>query len=71
MFAIDAVKLSSNASKARTGTRADFMREADKMKVQVNKILERQRSRDQSNSADERVDQREARDLERLTREAE
>jgi hypothetical protein len=33
MFAIDGVKLPSNASKAKSGTRADFQRQADKMEA--------------------------------------
>ena len=33
MFAIDGVKLPSNASKARSGTRAEFKRQADKIEV--------------------------------------
>ena len=33
MFAIDGVKLPSNASKARSGTRADFKRQADKLEA--------------------------------------
>ncbi len=41
MFAIDGVKLPSNASKARSGTRAEFMRQADKIEAEVKKMLER------------------------------
>jgi len=69
MFAIDGVKLPSNASKAKSGTRADFLREATKMQAQVNKMLERHRSRDQSDAGEE-PEQREARHIERLTRDA-
>ena len=39
LFAIDGVKLPANASKARSGNRADFMREADKMEVAVTRIM--------------------------------
>lgn len=39
LFAIDGVKLPANASKARSGNRADFMREADKMEVAVKRIV--------------------------------
>lgn len=70
MFAIDGVKLPSNASKARSGTRADFLRQAAKMQAQVCKMIERHRSRDQSEAGEESP-QREARHIERLTREAE
>ena len=46
MFAIDGVKLPSNASKARSGTRAEFKRQADKIEVEVKKMLERHREAD-------------------------
>ena len=52
MFAIDGVKLPSNASKSRSGTRADFQRQAAKMRAQVNKILEQHRSDDESEAGD-------------------
>ena len=39
MFAIDGVKLPSNASKARSGTRAEFKRQAGKIEAQVKKML--------------------------------
>src|SRR6476661_4394274 len=48
MFAIDGVKLPSNASKAKSGTRADFMREMSKMREQVQRIITRHRALDQS-----------------------
>ena len=70
MFAIDGVKLPSNAAKSRSGTRADFMREAAKMQAQVSKMIERHRSRDQGEPSARGPDEREARDIERLTREA-
>ena len=46
MFAIDGVKLPSNASKARSGTRAEFARQADKIEAEVKKMLERHREAD-------------------------
>jgi hypothetical protein len=46
MFAIDGVKLPSNASKARSGTRADFAHQADKLEVAAKKMLERHREND-------------------------
>lgn len=70
MFAIDGVKLPSNASKSKSGTRADFQREAAKMRAQVNKILERHRSGDESDSAAGALSKREADHLERLRCEA-
>jgi hypothetical protein len=71
MFAIDGVKLPSNASKARSGTRADFMHEAAKMKAQVSKIIERHRNHDQCDDSHDRLDEHESRQIARLTREAE
>jgi transposase len=46
MFAIDGVKLPSNASKAKSGTRAEFAREARKIEGQVRKMLARHREQD-------------------------
>ena len=46
MFAIDGVKLPSNASKAKSGTRAEFEREAGKIEAQVLKMLARHREED-------------------------
>ncbi|HEY9514354.1 MAG TPA: transposase, partial [Gemmatimonadaceae bacterium] len=46
MFAIDGVKLPSNASKQRSGTRADFERRAAKMETAARAMLERHRSED-------------------------
>ncbi|MBK9217217.1 MAG: IS1182 family transposase [Uliginosibacterium sp.] len=41
MFAIDGVKLPSNASKARSGTRADFDKQATKLEEAARKMIER------------------------------
>jgi transposase len=46
MFAIDGVKLPSNASKHRSGTRADFERHAAKLKAAAATMLERHRAAD-------------------------
>ena len=46
MFAIDGVKLPSNAAKHRSGTRADFERRATKLEAMVQQILERHRAAD-------------------------
>lgn len=46
MFAIDGVKLPSNASKARSGTRADFARQAEKLEAAATKMLARHREQD-------------------------
>ena len=47
MFAIDGVKLPSNASKAKSGTRADFERQAAKLESAAKVMLERHREADQ------------------------
>ena len=46
MFAIDGVKLPSNASKRRSGTRADFERQATKLEATAHAILQRHRVAD-------------------------
>jgi len=46
MFAIDGVKLPSNASKAKSGTRADFAHQADKLEAAAQKMLARHRQND-------------------------
>lgn len=46
MFAIDGVKLPSNASKARSGTRADFERQATKLEAAAQAMLARHREND-------------------------
>ena len=46
MFAIDGVKLPSNASKHRSGTRADFERQATKLEATAKTMLARHRATD-------------------------
>src|SRR5574343_1607683 len=46
MFAIDGGKLPSNASKARSGTRADFAHQAGKLEAAAQKMLARHREND-------------------------
>ena len=46
MFAIDGVKLPSNANKAKSGTRKDFQRQAEKMEQAARKMLDRHRDID-------------------------
>jgi transposase len=69
MFAIDGVKLPSNASKAKSGKRKDFVRQAAKMEAAVEKILSRHRDSDAAGIQAE-LSQREQRQIERLSREA-
>jgi len=69
MFAIDGVKLPSNASKAKSGTRKDFLRQADKMERAAAKMLATHRDADASPQG-QRDGRRPVRPLERLQREA-
>ncbi len=46
MFAIDGVKLPSNASKAKSGTRADFDKQAGKLEEAARTMIERHRAND-------------------------
>ncbi|MDP2832770.1 MAG: transposase [Pseudomonadota bacterium] len=69
MFAIDGVKLPSNASKAKSGTRADFERQAEKMEKAAEKMLAKHRDADTA-PANEGDKKRETRTLERLQRDA-
>lgn len=46
MFAIDGVKLPSNASKHRSGTRAEFAERADKLERKIKAILDQHRGND-------------------------
>lgn len=50
MFAIDGVKLPSNASKHKSGTRADFERQAGKLEEAARKMIARHRSEDAHDS---------------------
>jgi transposase len=68
MFAIDGVKLPSNASKAKSGTRADYRRQLEKMEKAATKILAQHRQADAV--LPEPDAQRQARKLEKLQKEA-
>lgn len=46
MFAIDGIKLPSNASKAKSGTRADFEHQAGKLEAAAQRMLARHRQND-------------------------
>lgn len=69
MFAIDGVKLPSNASKARSGTRADFQRQAAKLEKAVAGMLGRHREADRG-ATEPDVVAKEAQRIERLRSEA-
>ena len=69
MFAIDGVKLPSNASKHRSGTRAEFLARADKLELATAAMLARHRCNDaapEHSPESERITTR----MERMTREA-
>ena len=68
MFAIDGVKLPANASKAKSGTRADYQRQAEKMEKAAQAMLKQHSLADCV--TDEALAKREARKLERLQQEA-
>jgi transposase len=69
MFAIDGVKLPSNASKAKSGSRADFERQAAKMEAAAQAMLARHRAND-ALAVEPDLAAKEVRQQERLTREA-
>jgi transposase len=69
MFAIDGVKLSSNASKAKSGTRAEFEREAAKIERQVRHMLARHRDNDER-ALEPDLREKEVKRIERLQRDA-
>ncbi len=69
MFAIDGVKLPSNASRQRSGTRADFERQATKLEAAATTMLERHRANDTADAEPTLTAKRQQRQ-ERLTRDA-
>ena len=69
MFAIDGVKLPANASKAKSGTRADYQRQLDRMELATTQMLEKHKNAD-SHMTDEALILRDAKKLERLQTEA-
>ena len=70
MFAIDGVKLPSNASKARSGTQADFDKQAGKLEDAARKMIERHRANDASVTNEATLDAKAAERLAKLRKEA-
>ena len=68
MFAIDGVKLPSNASKAKSGTRAEFTARAAKLEKAVKAMLARHREEDAK--AETPMAEKDAKRVERLQRDA-
>ena len=69
MFAIDGVKLPSNAAKSRSGTRTDFERQAEKLEAAAKTMLQRHREED-ANPVEPDVAAKAAKRIERLKRDA-
>jgi transposase len=69
MFAIDGVKLPSNASKAKSGKRKDFVRQVTKMHQAVEQLLRKHRDND-AVGVEPELRAREQRHIKRLRREA-
>src|SRR5262245_46667347 len=69
MFAIDGVKLPSNASKRRSGTRADFEQQAAKYEALMQELVQRHRASDTA-TPEPPPSTKEQRRLERLARDA-
>ena len=70
MFAIDGVKLPSNASKQKSGTRADFVHRAEKIEAAVVRMLQRHRASDLAD-VEPSLDTKARERIESLQREAE
>ena len=70
MFAIDGVKLPSNASKHRSGTRAEFTQRAEKLEKAAQAMLERHRDADTRDLEPDVAAKTTAR-IKRLTKDAE
>jgi transposase len=68
MFAIDGVKLPSNASKHRSGTRAEFLARAEKLERAAKAMLDRHRANDDTPPED--PTRKAAERIERMKREA-
>jgi len=69
MFAIDGVKLPSNASKRRSGTRSEFERQATKLEAAAKTMLARHREAD-AKPVEPDLRAKEAKRIERLERDA-
>ena len=69
MFAIDGVKLPSNASKHRSGTRAEFLARAEKLERAAKVILDHHRANDSGTPPDDPT-RKAAERIERMKREA-
>ena len=69
MFAIDGVKLPGNASKAKSGTRAEFERQAEKLEAAASAMLARHREEDRR-GVEPGIEAKEKQRIGRIEREA-
>lgn len=69
MFAIDGVKLPSNASKERSGTHAELLHRAERLERAARKIIETHRAKDEGRGDDD-LDEKRRAQVERIRREA-
>ncbi|MGD9713255.1 MAG: IS1182 family transposase [Thermomicrobiales bacterium] len=69
LFAIDGVKLPSNASKERSGTHAELLHRAERLEKAADKIIETHRARDEG-KGDEDLDAKRRAQVERIRRES-
>lgn len=69
LFAIDGVKLPSNASKERSGTHAELLHRAERLDKAATKIIAAHRQQDES-KGEQNLDQRRQAQLDRLRKEA-
>lgn len=69
MFAIDGVKLPSNASKSKSGTRTDFQRQAERFERSAQSMLARHREND-THPVEAGLEEKAAGRIERLRRDA-
>lgn len=69
LFAIDGVKLSSNASKERSGTHAELLHRANRLNKAAAKIIERHREQDEGKT-DQPLDARRQAQVARIRKEA-
>jgi hypothetical protein len=69
IFAIDGVKLPSNAAKSRSGTRADFEYQASKLEAAAQQMLTRHRTED-THTSETPLDTKAAQRVQRFTRNA-
>lgn len=65
-FAIDGVKLPSNASKKWSGTKADFKKKYQKIQTAVRRMLKRHREEDERGDVDTNVRTQELKQIEKL-----